>query len=234
MKRTVRLTESELRGLIDQCIYESIQSGEIDEGLIGKIGGAFRGAFSNLRNSFGKAMNTGTGIRGGLRNGWNNFKNIRQDVRHGMDMGDQKQEAGNAKKLFDELNQYIAKYGPDSMLARYIKQNAYKLSGVRNDGTNTPVSEPSGMQIDDYSDGETGELQDAGREVPSEPIKDSPKPNSKKKKWNEFGTEPVNLYKTNNRRPKYDASSDSFIWDPNKEQKWSKFTENLRKRNNPF
>lgn len=126
MKRTIHLNESELRRVINQCIYEAVQNGELDEGLWGKLKGGIQGLGSNLKNSYNQAMNSGAGIKGGVKNGWNNLKNMGNDIRSGAAEGDYNEEMGKINDLFSQLEDYID-YSDESV-GKTIRGKAIALS----------------------------------------------------------------------------------------------------------
>lgn len=151
MAKRVRLTESALRNIINQCIYEAVQSGELDEGWLGKIKGGIQGAAQNIGNSFKNGWNNGNGIKGGLQNIGQGLKGMRNDIRQGAYQGDVKQEEGKIDKLFDQLSDYIQNYNDE--VGQYVRDKAAELSkrqfvkgGIRSSAAKQAIqNRPQGM-----------------------------------------------------------------------------------------
>lgn len=84
-KQTIRITEAELHQMIRNVINESIENGDIDEGLWDYI----KGAGSAVRNKLGKAMGQAGNKLGNLAN----------------NAGQKMRSAGNAiNKQFQDIN----------------------------------------------------------------------------------------------------------------------------------
>ena len=108
MRRRVRLTESQLRNIVEESSRRVIQE-MIDEGFLDDIGNAFKSGWNSLYNS-----GTGKNVRQGINNAKKTVTNAADWV------GNQATNAANwvgnqATNAYNTAKQGVKKYGPSAV-----------------------------------------------------------------------------------------------------------------------
>lgn len=117
MKQTIRLTESELRGMIEESVRQMIAEGEMEEGFFGNLKAGVQSAFGRGQGSE-QAKADRAGKRGGLNLGkrWNAAKEgyKQQGVIDNLD---------NIKKTLEDLI-FKGKLDTNMTLGEFLSDNS--------------------------------------------------------------------------------------------------------------
>ena len=100
MRQTIRLTEDELRDIIEKSINEAIE----DEGFLRNIGTGLKSAFGNdFQNLGNRARNVGNAVRQGAQNLAQGVSNKYNDMKVGYNAGRQNDQLNNIKNTIQKM-----------------------------------------------------------------------------------------------------------------------------------
>lgn len=135
MKKTIRLTESELTQIVRDCINESLENGELDEGFFDFMKGAGKMIGNKAANVGRGVANAGRNVARGVANAGRNMargasnmankagQSIRQNYDDVMRAGHAASMQGDNQKIANKLQQWLENgvFGNSRQAASYIQ-----------------------------------------------------------------------------------------------------------------
>ena len=138
-KKTIKLTESQLKERVKQALREKIENGELDEGFLGSLSGlasGLKGKASTAANMAGQSLRkAGQAVANSAKNVGNKVADTAKsagqavskqvsDLKQSMNAGSDEEDF---KKAYQMLSQWAQKgYFGDS------RQTASRISGLKN------------------------------------------------------------------------------------------------------